>query len=56
MSNRDGFIKFTRALREISSTITKEQRIGLLQRAVEQYGLDIDEADNILKGLATSCW
>ena len=51
MSNRDGFIKFTRPLREISSTITKEQRIGLLRRAVKQYGLDIDEADNILKDL-----
>lgn len=49
MSDRDGFMKFTQAFREVSPTITKEQRIGLLRRAVEQYGLTPNEADNILK-------
>ena len=49
MPNRDEFIKFTKNLREVSPTITKEQRIGLLRKAVDQYGLAVDEADDILK-------
>ncbi len=49
MANRDAFIIVVNTLKALSQTITDEQRKGLLQQAVQQHGLSIDEADHILK-------
>ena len=49
MSKRDDFITVIRTLRAASSTITDEQRIGLLRQATQQYGLSLEAADQILK-------
>ncbi|MDE0085700.1 MAG: SUMF1/EgtB/PvdO family nonheme iron enzyme [Candidatus Poribacteria bacterium] len=49
MSKREEFIAATNIFRAASQSITPEQRKGLLQQAVQQYGLAIDEADEILQ-------
>ena len=48
MSKRDEFVTVVNTLKAASPTITAQQRIGLLQQAVHQYGLPIDEASKIL--------
>lgn len=48
MSKRDKFIE---ALRSSSLIITDTQRIKLLQQAVQDYGLSMDEASEILNDL-----
>ena len=49
MANRDAFIIVVNTLKALSQTITDEQRKRLLQQAVQQHSLSIDEADHILK-------
>ena len=49
MSRRDEFITVIRALRAASPTITDKQHIGLLRQAVQQYGLSLENAKQILK-------
>ena len=49
MSKREEYISVINTLKELSSTITDEQRKALLQQAVRLHGLFIDEADEILK-------
>ena len=49
MSKREEFIAAINILSAASQSITTEQRIGLLQQAVQQYGLSTDDADEILK-------
>ena len=49
MSKREEFIAAVNIFRTASQSITSEQRIGLLQQAVQQYGLSADEADEILE-------
>ncbi len=51
MSKRDEFITVIRTLRAASPTITDRQRIGLLQQAVQNYGLSAEDASEILKDL-----
>lgn len=48
MSKRDEFITIITAFRAASSTISDEQRKGLLRQAVHNYGLSVDEALEIL--------
>ena len=48
MRERDTFITFINEFKTVSPTITDQQRIGLLQRAVQQHGLSVDEASDIL--------
>ena len=49
MSKREEFQAAIDLLSAASQSISADQRIGLLQQAVRQYGLSIDEADDILK-------
>ncbi|MDE0482630.1 MAG: SUMF1/EgtB/PvdO family nonheme iron enzyme [Candidatus Poribacteria bacterium] len=49
MSKREEFITVVNTLKALSSTITSEQRNALLQQAVQQYDISIDEANEILK-------
>jgi len=49
MSKREEYITVFNTLKALSSTITSEQRNTLLQQAVQQYDLSIDEANEILK-------
>ena len=49
MSKRDEFITVVNTFKAASQTINKEQRIGLLRQAVQQYGLSADDADKILE-------
>ena len=49
MSKRDEFITTLNTLKALSQTITEEQRKGLLQQAVQEHGLSVDEASDILK-------
>ncbi len=49
MSKREEFITFINELKMVSSTITDEQRKGLLRRAVQQHGISVDEAVEILQ-------
>ena len=49
MSKREEFITVINTLKALSSTITGEQRKGLLQQAVQHYGLSVDNANEILK-------
>ncbi len=51
VSKRDEFITVIRTLRAASPTITDRQRIGLLQQAVQNYGLSTEEASEILKDM-----
>ncbi len=49
MSKREEFKIAIDLLSTASQSISADQRVGLLQQAVRQYGLSIDEADEILK-------
>ena len=49
MSKREEFITAINILRAASSSISPEQRKGLLQQAVQEHDLSIDEADEILR-------
>ncbi|RKU29331.1 hypothetical protein C6497_06415 [Candidatus Poribacteria bacterium] len=49
MAKREQFIDAINLFRSASKTISVEQRIGLLQQAVQEYGLSIIEADEIIK-------
>ena len=49
MPNRDAFIAIIDTFKAASPAITKEQRIGLLRQATQQYGLSFEEAENLLK-------
>ena len=48
MSRRDAYITLINEFKTVSPIITEEQRKGLLRRAVQQFDLLIDEADEIL--------
>lgn len=48
MLKRDEYITFINEFKTVSPTITDEQRKGLLRRAVQQHGISIDDAENIL--------
>lgn len=48
MSKRDDYIAFINVFKTISPTITDEQRKGLLRRAVQQHGISVDDANEIL--------
>lgn len=48
MPNREEFITTVNTLKTLSQTITEEQRKGLLQQAVQEHGLSIQEASEIL--------
>lgn len=48
MSKREEYIAFLDALKTASPTITDEQRKGFLRLGVQQYGLSVDEAIEIL--------
>ena len=48
MRERDAFIDFINAFKTVSPTISDEQRKGLLRRAVQEHGLSVDEASEIL--------
>jgi predicted NACHT family NTPase len=49
MSKREEFITFINELKMVSSTISDEQRKGLLRRAVQQHDISVDEAVEILQ-------
>ena len=49
MSKHDEFMAVVNTLKSASPTITAEQRIGLLRQAVQQHGLSVDEAAEILE-------
>ena len=49
MSKRDEFITVIRTLRAASPTLTEKQHIGLLRQAVQEYGLSLENAKQILK-------
>ncbi len=48
MHERDAFITFINQLKAVSPTITDEQRKGFLRLGVQQHGLTVEEAMNIL--------
>ena len=48
MSKREEYIVFVSALRTASPTITDEQRKGFVRLGVQEYGLTVDEAVDIL--------
>ena len=48
MSNRDEFIDLINEFKTVSPTISDEQRKGLLRRAVQQFGISVDDAVTIL--------
>ncbi len=54
MSKRDDFIALINTLKGLSTTISDEQRKGLLQRGVQQYSLTTDEATDILNASGLS--
>ena len=54
MQERDTFIAFINQLKAVSPTITDEQRKGFLRLAVQQHGLTVDEATEILNGAGLS--
>ena len=49
MPNRNAFIAIINAFKAASPAITKEQRIGLLRQATQQYGLSFEDAEQLLK-------
>ena len=49
MPNRDAFIAIINAFKAAAPAITKEQRIGLLRQATQQYGLSFEDAEQLLK-------
>ena len=48
MSKRDEYITFINEFKRVSPTITEEQRKGLLRRAIQEHGISIDEAVEII--------
>ena len=48
MSKRDEYIAFINEFKRVSPTITEEQRKGLLRRAMQEHGISIDEAVEII--------
>lgn len=48
MSNRDEFIDLINEFKTVSPTISEEQRKGLLRKAVQQFGVGVDDAVEIL--------
>ena len=51
MSKREEFIEVINTFKTVSSSITDVQRRGLLKQAVQNYGLSVEEAAEILKSL-----
>lgn len=51
MSNRDEFIALVHTLKTLSHTISDEQNRSLLQQAVHDYGLSVEEALEIIDSL-----
>ncbi|MCE2403421.1 formylglycine-generating enzyme family protein [Candidatus Poribacteria bacterium] len=49
MSKREEFITVIDTLKALSPTITSEQRKALLQQAVQQHSLSVEDANEILK-------
>ena len=49
MANREEYISVVNTLKATFPTITMQQRVVLLQQAVQQYGLSADDAEEILK-------
>ena len=49
MPNRNAFIAIIDTFKAASPAITKEQRIGLLRQATQQYGLSFEDAEQLLK-------
>ena len=49
MPNRNAFIAIIDTFKATSPAITKEQRIGLLRQATQQYGLSFEDAEQLLK-------
>ena len=49
MAKLDEYIAIIRTLSEASNIISNEQRIGLLRQAVNNFGLSVEEATDILK-------
>ena len=48
MTKREEFIAAINILRAASQSITSEQRKGLLQQAVQEYGLTVEDGTAIL--------
>ena len=48
MSKRDEFIDLINEFKTVSPSISEEQRKGLLRRAVQQFGVGVDDAVEIL--------
>ena len=51
MSKREEFIEVVNTFKTVSPSITDVQRRGLLSQAVQNYGLSIEEASEILISL-----
>lgn len=49
MANREEYISVVSTLKATLPTITTQQRVVLLQQAVQQYGVSAEEAEEILK-------
>ena len=49
MPNRNASIAIIDTFKAASPAITKEQRIGLLRQATQQYGLSFEDAEQLLK-------
>ncbi len=49
MSKHEDFIEVINTLKTLSPTITDAQRRGLLHRAIREFDLSVEEADEILK-------
>ena len=49
MANREEYISVVNTLKATLPTITTQQRVVLLQQAVQQYGLSAEDAEEILK-------
>ena len=49
MANREEYISVVNTLKATLPTITTQQRVVLLQQAVQRYGLSAEEAEEILK-------
>ena len=51
MRERDEFVELINTFKTVSPSITDVQRRGLLKQAVQNYGLSVEEASEILKSL-----
>ncbi|MCG9126511.1 formylglycine-generating enzyme family protein [Candidatus Poribacteria bacterium] len=49
MPKRNEYIELINEFKTVSPTITDQQRIGLLRRGVQQYGISISEAEDIIQ-------